>query len=164
MAKVTYTPQADYGDNGETNQAGYSFKKGKSVEVNDERMLAKMRNNPNFTVAGDKGEKASAKDDRNSEPVDPYKNAPTIANMVYPTQPPGVGSKTAAIPRPEGSVEAALEAHGGDIKAAAEATQQSAEALQASADRLSEAQKASERPAPKKPKRAAPKKAKKSKR
>jgi hypothetical protein len=163
MAKVTYTPVADHGDDGETRQAGYHFQKGKSVEVKDESVLATLRGNPNFTVAGEKGQAATAKDDRHVNP-EPGP-APSIANMVYPNQPPGVGSKTAAIPRPEGSVEGAIEAHGGDLKAAAEATQQSAEALQASADRLAEAQKTSEPRAPKKPRRASgSKKASKSKR
>lgn len=162
MAKVTYTPKEDYGDEGKTRQGRYSFEKGKSVEVTDERALAKFRGNSNFTVAGAKEAKAP-KDDGTDEPVDPLKNAPSIANQVYPTQPPGVGSKTSAVPRPEGSLEAAIEAAGGDMKLAAQRAEETARATRASADTLAKAQQASDKGKPKPARKSASKKASKAK-
>lgn len=53
MAKVTYAPAQ--GEPEETTQFGYHFAKGKSVDVTDEKHLAKFRGNPYFAVAEKKG-------------------------------------------------------------------------------------------------------------
>ncbi len=54
MPKVTYTP--GQGEAEETSQFGYHFKKGQSVEVTDEKQLAKFRGNPFFAVGDKKGD------------------------------------------------------------------------------------------------------------
>lgn len=54
MAKVTYTPEQGVSE--ETSQFGYHFKKGQSVEITDEKHLAKFRGNPYFAVGDKKGD------------------------------------------------------------------------------------------------------------
>jgi len=54
MAKVTYTPEQGVSE--ETTQFGYHFNKGQSVEVTDEKHLAKFRGNPYFAVGDKKGD------------------------------------------------------------------------------------------------------------
>ncbi len=54
MAKVTYAPPK--GEPLETTQFGYHFDKGESVEVDDEKHLAKFRGNPFFVVGDKKGD------------------------------------------------------------------------------------------------------------
>lgn len=49
MTKVTYL-------GGDTSQFGYDFKDGESVNVTDEKHLAKFKGNPHFSVSGDKSE------------------------------------------------------------------------------------------------------------
>lgn len=66
MTKVTYNA-TDGGDT-ITEAFGYVFEAGESVDVKDEAHLAKLRANPEFAVAGNKGEddgyaKARARED-----------------------------------------------------------------------------------------------------
>jgi hypothetical protein len=49
MANVKYL-------GGDTSQFGYDFKDGETVNVTDEKHLAKFKGNPHFQVAGDKSE------------------------------------------------------------------------------------------------------------
>lgn len=101
MAKVTYKPRSDE-DAKEVTAFGKKFEAGKAVEITDKAALAKLEQNPWFTVAGSKESTAAqrAADERDDAPdTEP---GPSLAQT--PNYPPGVGAKTAPpfVVTPEG--------------------------------------------------------------